>query len=269
MKFGDRIGKLKRNYKAVSITTTKAPDKVNVVPSESDYFIKNEIHRSDDYLTTSDDEHSNQQYFILKQYGENKTTRSTALNISLPARNATFQSQNEPSSLVQARLEMLTDFFDVPSLPSVATPRTAIVPKTGVVIAAKNYVYPTNYTFRHVEKKTGLRQDKWVFPVLAFAVICMLLMGSFEVFVLCKTHQTSPNRRHLFLGQMLLLGLFCAVALSAFLTAFPTNFSCAVLRFGAGVSFAIIFASMLVKCIFLISLNGGVILLVFSNSTHD
>jgi hypothetical protein len=34
--------------------------------------------------------------------------------------------------------------------------------------------------------------------------------------------------------------------------------SCSTIRFGAGVSFAIIFASLLVKCIFLISLNGGV-----------
>jgi hypothetical protein len=88
----------------------------------------------------------------------------------------------------------------------------------------------------------------------------MLMMAGFEVFVLCKTRKTSPNRRHLFLGQMLLLGLFTCAGLSALLTAHPTSLSCGTIRFGAGVGFAIIFASLLVKCIFLISLNSGVYL---------
>jgi hypothetical protein len=59
---------------------------------------------------------------------------------------------------------------------------------------------------------------------------------------------------------MLLLGLFSCSGLSALLTAKPTVLSCGTIRFGAGVSFAIVFASLLVKCIFLISLNGGVYL---------
>lgn len=67
-------------------------------------------------------------------------------------------------------------------------------------------------------------------------------------------------RRHLFLGQMLLLGLFSCAGLAAILTATPTLLSCATVRFGAGVAFALVFASLLVKCVFLISLNGGVYL---------
>jgi 7 transmembrane sweet-taste receptor of 3 GCPR len=58
----------------------------------------------------------------------------------------------------------------------------------------------------------------------------------------------------------LLLGLFSCAGLSALITAQPTALSCATIRFGTGVSFAIVFASLLVKCIFLISLNGGVYL---------
>lgn len=88
----------------------------------------------------------------------------------------------------------------------------------------------------------------------------MFMMAAFEVFVLCKAWRTSPSRRHLFLGQMLLLGLFSCAGLAAILTASPTLLSCATVRFGAGVAFALVFASLLVKCVFLISLNGGVYL---------
>jgi hypothetical protein len=99
---------------------------------------------------------------------------------------------------------------------------------------------------------------RWVIPVIVLAAVSMLMMSAFEIFVLCKTRRTSPNRRHLFLGQMLLLGLFTCAGLSALLTAQPSVLTCFLIRFATGVSFAIVFASMLVKCIFLISLNGGV-----------
>ena len=69
-----------------------------------------------------------------------------------------------------------------------------------------------------------------------------------------------PSRRHLFLGQMLLTGLFVCSAVSAVLTAEPTLGTCAVVRFGIGFGYSLIFSTLLVKCIFLISLNGGVYL---------
>lgn len=158
---------------------------------------------------------------------------------------------------------MLTDFFDVPPSPlsSVySTSRSTGSLKTGVVLATKNYIHSVNSTLKPMVPKElhGLRREGWVIPVLVLASIIMLTMGAFEIFVLCKTRRTSPNRRHLFLGQMLLLGLFTCAGLSAVLTARPSVLSCATIRFGTGVSFAIVFASLLVKCIFLISLNGGV-----------
>lgn len=162
---------------------------------------------------------------------------------------------------------MLTDFFDVPPSPmssvySTMPARGINITKNGVVIASK---HPTNTSIlrrdvKALEIQYGLRKESWVIPVLVLSLIAMLLMASFEIFVLCKTRNTSPNRRHLFLGQMLLLGLFACAGLSALLTVRPTFLSCATIRFGAGVGFAIIFASLLVKCIFLISLNSGVYL---------
>jgi 7 transmembrane sweet-taste receptor of 3 GCPR len=162
---------------------------------------------------------------------------------------------------------MLTDFFDVPPSPmssvySTMPARALNITKNGVVFAAK---FPSNNSVLRRDMKTleiqyGLRQEPWVIPILVLALISMLLMAAFEIFVLCKTRNTSPNRRHLFLGQMLLLGLFACAGLAALLTARPSTLSCATIRFGAGVGFAIIFASLLVKCIFLISLNSGVYL---------
>lgn len=158
---------------------------------------------------------------------------------------------------------MLTDFFDIPPSPlssvySTLPAKPAEFTKTGVILAAR----PTNSSFHQktMDIQYGLRREPWVIPILILSIISMLMMAGFEVFVLCKTRQTSPNRRHLFLGQMLLLGLFTCVGLAALLTTRPSSLSCATVRFGAGVGFAIIFASLLVKCIFLISLNSGVYL---------
>jgi 7 transmembrane sweet-taste receptor of 3 GCPR len=236
-------------------------------PPHVDYDFKNDIHRSDDYFAS--DDHSNKNFFVLKKSDEKKVHEkidetNMLINSSQPL-NKTFQLQSPSSSLVQARLEMLTDFFDVPPSPlssvySTPSRPTSLSKAHGVVLAAKKYIHPTNSTLRQIVavETAGLRKDTWVIPVLLLAGVSMLMMGAFEIFVLCKTRRTSPNRRHLFLGQMLLLGLFTCSGLSALLAARPTSLSCATIRFGAGVSFAIVFASLLVKCIFLISLNGGV-----------
>lgn len=289
-KFGDRIGKLKRNFHinttAATTTTTTVATREARTTTVSSFDESNEIHRSDDYFTT--DEHENKKFFIIRdqtEANENHTKRDVDIkenqidsqttqddehfeqkNLSL---NKTFQIQSPSSSLVQARLEMLTDFFDVPPspMPSVySTPArpASFLTKTGVVLAAKNYLHPpiNSSTFRShmLAVESGFRQEAWVIPVVVLSCVTMLMMAAFEIFVLCKTRKTSPNRRHLFLGQMLLLGLFSCAGLSALLTARPSTLSCATIRFGTGVSFAIVFASLLVKCIFLISLNGGVYL---------
>ena len=264
-KFGDRIGKLKRNFLLSS--TTSASTTTSTTMSTFDGL--NDIHRSDDYYTTED--YDSKKFFLIKGSPEAMPTQSDENQVesreNFPSIiNKTFQVQPPSSSLVQARLEMLTDFFDVPPspMPSVySTPaRPTTYPKTGVVLAAKNYNFPTNTTYRGhlIAPESGLRRDAWVIPIIVLSCVSMMMMAAFEIFVLCKTRRTSPNRRHLFLGQMLLLGLFTCVGLAALNTARPSTLSCATIRFGAGVSFAIVFASLLVKCIFLISLNGGVYL---------
>ncbi len=191
--------------------------------------------------------------------------RVPVTNVELPVigNNRLDDTDSNVSSAQAHRLEMSTEFFVVPSTASSIT-RSTIRPG-GVVLAAKPTQNPTNNRIATPPtiistNASGLRKEPWVLPVLVLSSIAMFMMAAFEVFVLCKAWRTSPSRRHLFLGQMLLLGLFSCSGLAAVLTATPTLLSCAAVRFGAGVAFALVFASLLVKCVFLISLNGGVYL---------
>ncbi|XP_050302233.1 uncharacterized protein LOC126740311 isoform X2 [Anthonomus grandis grandis] len=162
------------------------------------------------------------------------------------------QELSEESNALRRYLELSTEFFLVPSTTS-TTPKS-IGPSIVNTKTIKS-------VYKESEKLAGVfRNEVWVLPVLALSAITMFLIGGFEIFVLCKARRTTPNRRHLFLGQMLLLGLFSSAALALVFTISPSQFSCALMRFGTGVSYTIIFASLLVKCVFLISLNGGVYL---------
>uniref|UniRef100_A0A336MIP6 CSON012890 protein n=1 Tax=Culicoides sonorensis TaxID=179676 RepID=A0A336MIP6_CULSO len=159
------------------------------------------------------------------------------------------------------RLEMSTEFFVVPSTKASAisqVPRSTTVRPGGVIFATKTTTAtPPTVILANLG---GLRKEPWVVPILIFSCISMILMAGFEVFVLFKAWRSTPSRRHLFLGQMLLLGLFACSGLAAVLTANPTPLTCGAIRFGAGFAFTLVFASLLVKCVFLISLNGGVYL---------
>ncbi|KAF5279960.1 hypothetical protein FQA39_LY18181 [Lamprigera yunnana] len=153
------------------------------------------------------------------------------------------------SMAYQRRLEMSTEFFLVPTTTTTTSttastpiPKCKDCPEDGVRIF-------------------GLfRNEVWVIPVLALSSLTMFLIAGFEVFVLCKACQTIPSRRHLFLGQMLLLGLFSGAGIGGMIALTPTQVTCGIVRFGIGVSYALVFASLLVKCVFLISLNSGVYL---------
>ncbi|KAH8307188.1 hypothetical protein KR044_006926 [Drosophila immigrans] len=222
------------------------------------------------------------------------TSTTTSTTPATPRRSAKQLLRREDQLQVlegnvsrAARLEMSTEFFVVPTLTAgnrsgnnsrsssggsvtTATPtrsqgaraRAANTPRAtqnsgsggGGSATPPSIVSTTQLPF------AGLRKEVWVVPVLVLASLTMLMMGAFEIFVLFKAWRTSPSRRHLFLGQMLLLGLFACAGLGAVITAQPTLLSCGAIRFGVGVAYALVFAALLVKCVFLISLNGGVYL---------
>ena len=104
------------------------------------------------------------------------------------------------------------------------------------------------------------KKEFWVIPVLAAAGIMVLILVIFEIFLLSKTINKSPSRRHLFLGQMLLLGLLACAAMATLVTLRPTPLTCAALRLGTGLAYSLVYSTLLVKLVFLISLNSGVYL---------
>ncbi|XP_017138542.1 uncharacterized protein LOC108153223 isoform X2 [Drosophila miranda] len=219
------------------------------------------------------------------------STTSTPTSTAIPPhsqRSAKQLDLNFPGSNVSnaARLEMSTEFFVVPTLTASSTTSssssTTSTPTRSLGARARSastprdsqgnssghghshghghgHGTPPSIVSTHLPF-AGLRKEPWVVPVLVLATLTMLMMAAFEIFVLFKAWRTSPSRRHLFLGQMLLLGLFACASLGAIITAQPTLLSCGAIRFGVGVAYALVFAALLVKCVFLISLNGGVYL---------
>ena len=104
------------------------------------------------------------------------------------------------------------------------------------------------------------KKEVWVIPVLAAAGIIVLVLVIFEIYLLSKTINANPSRRHLFLGQMLLLGLLSCAAMATVFTLQPTPLACAALRLGTGLAYSLVYSTLLVKLVFLISLNSGVYL---------
>ncbi|XP_013789415.2 metabotropic glutamate receptor 2-like [Limulus polyphemus] len=105
-----------------------------------------------------------------------------------------------------------------------------------------------------------LRDDLWILPLIVLSSLNAIIIAIFEVFVIYKARGTTPSRRHLFLGQILLLGLFlCSMMGFAFV---PTAhwITCTVLRVGLGLAYTLVFATLLVKSVFLLSLHAGVYL---------
>lgn len=174
------------------------------------------------------------------------------------------------------RFEMSTEFFVVPTQSDLyvtndLTYGNGIMSKSGLIMAPKTTINTTSTTVSPLNNPSypsvvsshipsGLRKEPWVIPILVLSLLTMIMIAGFEIFVLFKAWRTSPSRRHLFLGQMLLLGLFISSGFGALITSSPTALSCGALRFGIGVSYALVFSALLVKCVFLISLNSGVYL---------
>lgn len=105
-----------------------------------------------------------------------------------------------------------------------------------------------------------LRKEIWVIPLIVLSSLNIFMLIIFEFYVAIKTFGTIPSRRHLFLGQTLLLGLFLSSLMGFVFALEPHEVTCAVIRLGLGLSYAVVFVTLLVKLVFLISLNSGVYL---------
>ncbi|KAG7308588.1 hypothetical protein JYU34_005806 [Plutella xylostella] len=169
------------------------------------------------------------------------------------------EPETEPPPPRRHRLHMSTEYFVLPERASSvappppappAPPRPASSPRPATVPPPPPPPPPAG----------ALRPEPWAVPVLALACACMVTLAGFEAFVVWGASRTAPSRRHLLLGQTLLLGLFLCAGTAALLAAPVSAFTCGAVRFGTGVAYVLVFASLLVKCVFLLSLNGGVYL---------
>ncbi|XP_021954911.2 uncharacterized protein LOC110851444 [Folsomia candida] len=103
-----------------------------------------------------------------------------------------------------------------------------------------------------------LKREIWTIPLFVFASLNIVLITFFEIYVLCRTK--GQSRGHLFLGQMLLFGLFLCSTLALFFAIYPSMMICFVFRIGIGLSYSLVFSVLMVKCMFLLCLDVGVYL---------
>ncbi|GFT81370.1 g_PROTEIN_RECEP_F3_4 domain-containing protein [Trichonephila clavipes] len=112
-----------------------------------------------------------------------------------------------------------------------------------------------NQTVQEVPFYLKFRDEPWVIPLVALALFNVACILIFEIYVLYKS---CGGRRHLFLGQVLLLGLFLCSVLGLLYVPEPHWLFCGITRAGVGIAYSIVFGTLLVKCIFLLKIHDGV-----------
>ncbi|XP_076435087.1 metabotropic glutamate receptor 2-like [Babylonia areolata] len=91
--------------------------------------------------------------------------------------------------------------------------------------------------------------QRWIIALGVLAGLGILAVLVFEIYILYKLLGTRMGHkwRTMWLGQLLLFGIFlCYLTLFAYLP-IPTDATCGITRFGVGVSYSICFAVLLVK----------------------
>merc|ERR1719189_1646926 len=119
-----------------------------------------------------------------------------------------------------------------------------------------------NRTLDYVGSERALTSsdEAWVVPLLVVSGVSLTVTLVYQVVVVLRASRTSPSRRHLFLSQALLLGLLLGSSLGLVHSLEQTAPTCVAIRLGTGLSYVLIYSSLLVKQVFLISLNTGVYL---------
>lgn len=109
---------------------------------------------------------------------------------------ASSAGAGEPASTLDF-VEMNTDFFALPGLPSVGFEDDSFDEKRGSrqMCMLDNgeecnpgYVSSTGTGFT-------LKRDMWVMPMLGLSAMNVLVILAFEIFVICKATGNSPSRR--------------------------------------------------------------------------
>ena len=110
------------------------------------------------------------------------------------------------------------------------------------------------------ENSLTSEDEAWVVPLLVISAVSVTVILVYQVSIVCRASRSHPSRRHLFLSQALLLGLLLGSCLGFVYSLEQTALTCIAIRLGTGLSYVLIYSSLLVKQVFLISLNTGVYL---------
>jgi len=98
-----------------------------------------------------------------------------------------------------------------------------------------------------------VRREIWAIPLISIVLLNLFLIVLFEIYVLCQSRGRNP----LFLGQVLLMGLLFCSGFSLVFVVGPSTLNCFFGTIGISVAYALIFSVLLVKSVFLISLDAG------------
>ena len=100
----------------------------------------------------------------------------------------------------------------------------------------------------------------WTILLLVTSAVNVGLILSYQLFIILSPARTTNTRKQVFLSQALLLGLLLGSALGFAYSLEPSPASCVAIRLGTGLVYVLIYSSIMIKQVFLISLNTGVYL---------
>ena len=100
----------------------------------------------------------------------------------------------------------------------------------------------------------------WTILLLVTSAVNVGLILSYQLFILLSPARATNTRKQVFLSQALLFGLLIGSSLGFAYSLEPSTASCVAIRLGTGLSYVLIYSAIMIKQVFLISLNTGVYL---------
>lgn len=147
-----------------------------------------------------------------------------------------------------AESETTINLTEISSLSNSTIPDLAETPGNNTTVTSVPTLHETPFYL-------NFKDEPWVIPLVSLALFNIAAILIFEIYVLYKS---CGGRRHLFLGQILLLGLFFCSILGILYVPQPHWILCGITRAGLGIVYTIVYGTLLVKCVFLLKLHDGV-----------
>lgn len=250
-------------FAIVNDLTNQSNKASSIVINEIDVF-KNSIEYIEDIATFNDDDELNDL--------ENKLVRleiAMVDSVSSPRNNERFKVDTEENSTRDAFLPFVTNgdtfsnniFLEDIASDDIKFDKNEVENK---FVKEEGFLEGEN-SFNTLDSTSTIvaftiKNEPWVFPILIMASTSIGLVLSFEVLVVFHCVQPDHGQGHPVVGHALLVGLLLCSAISLVYTLTSTQFTCAILRLGSGLSYAMVYSALLVKFVFLAFLRSGIYL---------